>query len=190
LKVPVVAGAAAGVSSLEGPMRLADLRHLSLSVILAAVACEGDDSRDDSRDVAGAPLGDAAAATGADTLAAGGGPISLSAIAGRWEMEAVPETGDRSPTKFVVTAADVPRGWTITFPKRPPIPLMIRSVEGDSIVTEAGPYESARRSGIQVRTYGVIRQAGDRLVGRIVAHYRTDAADSVQTFRIEGRRAR
>jgi hypothetical protein len=168
-------------------MRLAHLRAFPPFVLLAVVAaCEGGASRD----VAGAPLGDAPAATGADTLAARAGPISLAAIAGRWNMEAVPETGDRTPTKFEVTAADVPRGWTIKFPRRPPIPLMILSFDGDSIVTEAGPYESARRSGVQVRTYGVIRQAGDRLVGTIVAHYHTSRADSVQTFRIEGTRAR
>jgi hypothetical protein len=62
-------------------------------------------------------------------------------------------------------------GWSFNFPKRDPIPVRVVAVEGDSIVTEAGPYESVLRKGVQVSTRTVTRLDGDRLTGTTVAKY-------------------
>ena len=43
---------------------------------------------------------------------------------------------------------------------------------GDSIITDAGPYESVLRKGVQVNTRVVSRLRGDKLVGTTTAHYR------------------
>lgn len=123
--------------------------------------------------------------------AAGGGTISLADVAGKWNMRAVPEGGgDTTPTTLVLTATADTTGWSIAFPNRSqPVPLRVVAVAGDSIVTETGPYESARRKGVQVRTRGVMRREGDRLVGSTVSRYQTTGADSVLRLRTEATRA-
>jgi hypothetical protein len=42
---------------------------------------------------------------------------------------------------------------------------------------------------MQVTTHGVYRKDGDKLVGRVTAHYATKGADSVLVLRSEGTRA-
>lgn len=124
----------------------------------------------------------------ADTATAASG-LAAADIAGRWNMRAVPFSGDTTPTTFVLTATAENDGWTLTFPGRPtPVPTRIR-FDADSIVTEAGPYESVRRKGVQVRTKGVMRLQGDTLVGTTIARYTTQGADSVLMLRTSGIRA-
>jgi hypothetical protein len=83
---------------------------------------------------------------------------------------------------YEMTASADPTAWTITFPGRPPVQVR-PTVDGDSIITEAGPYESALRKGQQVTTKGVFRLVNGELVGTTTAHYQTTGADSVATFR-------
>ena len=85
-------------------------------------------------------------------------------------------------------AADT-AAWTITFRNRPPIPLRIVAIGGDSIVTEAGPYPSVLQQNVAVRSLRAVnRLQGDRLIGTFVARYDTDAADSVLYGSHEGTR--
>ncbi len=121
----------------------------------------------------------------ADTVA-GSAKISLADIAGTWDMRSVPETGDTTATVYQVEAtAD---GWTMMLPDRDPIEGQVMT-SGDSIVVDAGPYESVRRDGVMVTTHSVYRLEGDRLVGTVVAHYATTEADSVLRLSTEGTRA-
>ena len=130
---------------------------------------------------------DTAAVAPAATSGAGA-TISLGEVAGRWNARSVPESGDSTPTMFVLNATNDTNGWSITFPNRQPIATRVLAVDGDSIVTETGPYESARRKGVQVTTRVVWRRDGDRLVGRTVAHYQTSGPDSVLILRSEATR--
>ena len=112
--------------------------------------------------------------------------ISLSDVAGTWNLRAVPETGDTTATEYQVEiTAD---GWTMFLPDREPMVPQV-SVSGDSIIVDAGPYESVRRAGVMVTTHAVYRLEGDRLVGKTVAHYSTTDADSVLHLNVEGTRA-
>ncbi len=121
----------------------------------------------------------------ADTVAAAP-TISLADLAGTWDMRSVPETGDTTATVYQVEAtAD---GWTMMLPDRDPIEGQVMT-SGDSIVVDAGPYESVRRDGVMVTTHSVYRLEGDRLVGTVVAHYATTEADSVLRLSTEGTRA-
>ena len=134
----------------------------------------------------------AADTTGA--MAAGEVPapgLSATDVSGRWNMTAVPETGDLTPTTFVLTATNDNTGWTFTFPNRPPVAVRV-TIAGDSISTDAGPYESVRRKGVQVRTNSVLRlQDGNmNIVGTTVARYATKGADSVLRLRVTGTRAK
>ena len=117
--------------------------------------------------------------------------ISLADLAGRWDVTSTPESGtDTSATRYTLTATPEMTGWTITFPNRAqPVPIRIIAVEGDSIVTEAGPFESVRRKGVQVTTRNVFRKQGDRLTGTTRARYQTAGADTVLILRTDGSRA-
>jgi hypothetical protein len=121
----------------------------------------------------------------ADTVAAAP-TISLADVAGTWDMRSVPVSGDTTATVYqsVVTAD----GWTMMLPDRDPIEG-VATTSGDSIIVDAGPYESVRRDGLMVTTHAVYRLEGDRLVGTVVAHYETSDADSVLTLTTEGTRA-
>lgn len=143
---------------------------LAAALLLVSCAEEADDATDE---------------TVADTTAVEAG-IALADIAGTWNMRSVPVTGDTTATVYqlVATSTDI----TLNFPDRDPI--VGRTVlAGDSIVMEAGPYESVRRAGVQVWTHAVYRLEGDRLVGMVDAHYETAGADSVLTLHSEGTRA-
>jgi hypothetical protein len=117
-------------------------------------------------------------------------PINLADVAGKWDVSAVPTTGtDTSATKYVLTATATTDGWTITFPKRPPMAIKV-STDADSITMDAGPYASVRRKGVQVTTHSVSRLSGGNLIGTTVGHYNVKTADSVLTLNSTGTRAK
>jgi hypothetical protein len=116
-------------------------------------------------------------------------PVNLADVAGKWDMRSVPTTGDTTPTTFVLTATGTTTGWTITFPGRAAVAERV-VVSGDSIMTEAGPYASVRRKGVQVVTNGTFRLQGANLVGNNTAHYRVKTADSVLVLTTTGARAK
>ena len=68
------------------------------------------------------------------------------------------------------------------------MPVRVIHVDGDSVVAEAGPFDSALRPGVAVTTRSVIRPQGDMLTGSIVARYGGGGADSVMTGRLQGTR--
>lgn len=128
----------------------------------------------------------ATASLGAGATAA---PISLGAVAGKWTIRTMAATSDSVLLTFELVATTDPSGWTFNFPNRPPVPVRIIATEGDSIVTEAGPYESMLRKGVQVSTRSVMRLQNGDLVGTTVAHYTTSGPDSVLNLRTHGTRA-
>jgi len=116
-------------------------------------------------------------------------PINLADVAGKWNMRAVPVTGDTTPTPFVLTATSTTSGWTIKFRGRAPIAERV-TVAGDSLNMEAGPYSSVRRKGVKVVTNGAMHLQGGNLVGITTAHYSVKTADSVITLTTTGTRAK
>jgi hypothetical protein len=88
-----------------------------------------------------------------------------------------------------LTATADTSGWTLTRPDRTTVPMRVVAVGGDSIVTEAGPYESALRKGVQVRARMVLRLQGGKLVGTTEARYALSGGDSVAHRPLEGMRA-
>jgi hypothetical protein len=116
--------------------------------------------------------------------------ISLADVAGKWKLRSTDEAGGTPVEVEMVATADT-SGWSLTgpSPNKKPIPVRVVAVEGDSIVTESGPYESFIRKGVQVRTRTVSRLQGDKLVGTVEARYTTKSGDSVVQRRTEGTRA-
>jgi hypothetical protein len=115
--------------------------------------------------------------------------ISLADVAGKWSMATMNEKGDSTLVKYELVATGDTTGWTFNFPKRKPVPAHV-AVSGDSIIIDAGPYESVLRKGVKVTTHGVGRLQDGKLVGTTVAHYATHGADSVRNLRFEGTRAK
>jgi hypothetical protein len=111
--------------------------------------------------------------------------IAMSDVAGTWSLNVMPVDKDTTILTAELVASADPTAWTITFPGRPPVPMR-PTVDGDSVMTEAGPYESALRPGQQVTTRGVMRMVNGELVGTTTAHYQGGGADSVATFRMVG----
>jgi hypothetical protein len=133
------------------------------------------------------PATEAAAAP--PETAAAPAPVALADFAGKWSMRTMAESGDSALVSYEMIATSDSSGWTLNFPKRKPVPVRILAVGGDSIVTEAGPYESVLRKGVQVTTQSVQRLVDGKLVGTTTARYATGGADSVRHLRNEGTRA-
>ena len=115
--------------------------------------------------------------------------ISLGDVAGKWAVRNMTESGDSTLVSFEMVATANTSGWTFNFPNRKPVPVRVVAVDGDSIVTEAGPFESVLRKGVQVRSRTVNRLQDGKLVGVTVARYATSRPDSVLRLRFEGTRA-
>jgi hypothetical protein len=130
-----------------------------------------------ARDTAAAPATPSASTT-----------ISLADVAGKWKVRSTDEAGGNVVEVELVATSDT-SGWTLTGPNRKPVPVRVVEVAGDSIVTEAGPFESFIRKGVQVTTRTVYRLQGSKLVGTIEARYAMGGRDSVARRPTEGTRA-
>ena len=159
------------------------MRHFAVlccAAILVGCARSEDRAADDRGAMdtaAAAPETPAASAT-----------ISLPDVAGKWKVRSTDEAGGNVVETELVATADT-SGWTMTGPDRKPIPVRVVAVAGDSIVTEAGPFESFIRKGVQVTTRTVNRLQDGKLVGTIEARYAIGGRDSVAHRPTEGTRA-
>jgi hypothetical protein len=162
-------------------------RNTRIAICLGAAALAGCAKKEN----AAIDTSSAMASTTASTTMAAPAAINLADVAGKWDVRSVPTSGtDTSATTYVLTATNSTSGWTIKFPNRAAaIPVRV-TVEADSIVMAAGPFESVRRKGVQVTTNGVARLQNGSLVGTTTAHYRTKAADSVLVLTTTGTRSK
>jgi hypothetical protein len=113
-------------------------------------------------------------------------PIALKDVAGTYAVTGKNEAGDTTLVTYDLTATGDTTGWTLTFPKRKPIAMRVVSVAGDSIVLEAGPYDSQIQKGMKVRTHADYRLQDGKLIGRTVARYDTKGPDSLRIVVSEG----
>lgn len=113
-------------------------------------------------------------------------PITLAELAGRWAVETRIAGTDSVVLKFEMLNDST--GWTYLFPGRDPLPARVIAVDADSVVAEAGPYESALRKGVMVSTHTVLRLDGGKLVGQTVATYADGGPNSVVNLETEGTR--
>jgi hypothetical protein len=128
--------------------------------------------------------------TAAPAAAPAPAPIALADVAGKWAVRLMPESGDSTLAKYEIVATGDTSGWVLNFPKRKPIPMRVLAVAGDSIVAEAGPFESVLRKGVKVTvSRSVYRLQDGKLVGATTAHYATSGPDSVAHLRFEATRA-
>jgi hypothetical protein len=115
-------------------------------------------------------------------------PVSLGDVAGKWTMRTMAQGSDSALITYELDTGADGSSWIFNFPKRKPVKVKVEA-SGDSIITEAGPYESLLRKGVQVTTNSVFRLQDGKLVGTTVAHYAT-GPDTVRNLRVEGVRAK
>ena len=115
--------------------------------------------------------GYATAAVAQNPAPAKKGGIKLADVAGTWDSKTVLGPKDSVVVTSVLTATADGKGWTIKLANRDPIPVRVVAVGGDSVVMEAGPYESILRPGQMVTTHTVGHYKGDAMTGTIEARY-------------------
>lgn len=130
-------------------------------------------------------VGDAPAADAAPAPAG----ISLADVAGTWKIRSTVEGNEKQTVNYDLVATADRTGWTINFPNRDPIPARVVAVDGDSIVTESGPFESVLRKGVQVNSRVVLRLQDGKLVGTTTARYQVSGPDTLARLTLEGTRA-
>ena len=116
------------------------------------------------------------------------GGVSIADFAGMWSVKAMPENSDSTLVTYDLMASNDTTSWMMHLPDGQAIPLRIMAVAGDSVMADAGPYNSVLRKGVKVSTNAVLRLQGGMVKGTFVAHY-TGAgvgADSVMRGRLEG----
>ena len=149
------------------------------TVLLVAGCAKKEPAQDTTAAMAPEPAPAAAPAPAA---------LSLADLAGKWQFSNVPMSGaDTSPTNYVITATADTTGWVMEFPSGVKVPLHVR-VDGDSLVTVAGPFASQRRKSTKVKTESTLRLQDGKLTGVTTAHYDTKGADSVLQLRGSGSR--
>lgn len=113
--------------------------------------------------------------------------VSLSDFAGTWDATSYLESGDT--VEYTMTATADTDGWIIDLPDRDPMPMRILAVEGDSVVSEIGPYESILREGVMVTVRTTSRLQDGRMVGTMEATYAGGEGETVVGGRVEGTRS-
>lgn len=117
-----------------------------------------------------------------DTAAATG--VSLSDFAGTWDGTVKAQGSDSVVANIEMLATSTTEGWSFTVVNaaNPAMastsPARVTTIEGDSLVLEAGPSESILRPGQQVSTRSVFRLRDGNMVGVVKAVY-TPAGDTV-----------
>ncbi len=149
---------------------------VSCWIALVLVGCSKPADRPAEDTMGEAPAADAPAA------------ISLADLAGTWSVRTMPEDGDSTLVTYRMVIGAEGAGWTINFPDRDPIPVRVLTVEGDSIMSESGPFESVLRKGVQVNTEQVTRLKDGKLVGKTLARYAVSGPDTLRRLRFEGTR--
>lgn len=131
------------------------------------------------------PAADTTAAMAPEPAPPAPARISLADVAGTWAVQVRAQGSDSVVLQYDLVADT--SGWTLNLPKHKPIKATVKA-DGDSIVAEAGPYESALRKGLKVKTDGVYRLKDGKMVGTTIAHYDTKSADSVLKLSVEATR--
>ena len=124
----------------------------------------------------------------ADTAATGAIPPTATtrgSFAGVWDVSVMPEGSDSVATTHVLNVSDT-SAWVLEFSDRPSTPLRITGMSGDTVMAEAGPFESGVRRGVQVRTTNSYWLQDGKVMGRTTARYETTGSDTLRRFHSVG----
>ena len=94
-------------------------------------------------------------------------------LAGTWMIESSVKTaaGKDTVVNSLLTATADTNGWVLHLAGRAPIATRVVAMGGDSVVAEAGPFESVTRPGQTVTTHETLHFKADAAWGTIEARY-------------------
>ena len=122
------------------------------------------------------------------TAAAAPASVSLASRAGIWNVNVMPLDRDTVLTSYVLNTTDT-SAWSFQFTGRTDvIPMRVTGTSGDTVMTEAGPFESGIRKGQQVSIRSKSWMQDGKFMSLIDAHYEGTPADSVVRLRADGTR--
>jgi hypothetical protein len=98
-------------------------------------------------------------------------PAGAQNAAGVWNNKYMLGPKDSVIATVTITVSADQKTWSMQFPDRPAIPVRVVATGGDSVVTEAGPYPSTKRTGQSVNLRAVSHYNGDHMTGTFEAHY-------------------
>src|ERR1041384_3777334 len=136
-------------------------RPLALCAVAAfAVACSKEPPKADSPPAA-------AATTPAPSTPA----LTLNDLAGTWDAQVMPMNKDTVLFTASQTNTATMDGWTMKLPNGASPAVKVIALEGDSVVTEAGPFASQVRKGQQVTVHSIGRIKDGKMVTVVHAKY-------------------
>lgn len=112
---------------------------------------------------------------------------SLASMAGIYDVNVMPEKNDSILTTYILNTTDT-LGWLFAFPSSSPVRMRVTDRKGDTLVAEAGPFESSIQKGVQARSVSRMWLNIGELLGTVRVSYDTPGPDSARTFRIQGTR--
>lgn len=112
---------------------------------------------------------------------------SLASMAGIYDVKVMPEANDSVLTTYILNTTDT-LGWLFAFPDGSPVQMHVTDRKGDTLVAEAGPFESSVRKGTKAYTISRMWLEVGQLLGTVDARYEVNGPDSVRRYRIEGTR--
>lgn len=124
-----------------------------------------------------------------DTSAAVTAAPAPASHVGKWAVNVMAQDKDSVLATYVLDVTDSQNGWKLTFPNSDPLDVRVVAMNGDSIVTDVGPFPSQVRKGETVKNvHSTWRVDGNKLIGTARVHYDKKTADSVSILRQEGTR--
>lgn len=128
------------------------------ALVLAVAACAKTETPATDSPAAAAPPPAPAALTAAD-------------VAGTWEAEGMPMDKDTVVVRFTMTNDSTGQNSMTVFASGDRIKSTSNAFNGDSLVSNAGPFKSQVRKGQQVTTRVVLRMQDGKLVGQSHSKY-------------------
>ena len=120
-------------------------------------------------------------------LSATAGAQASPGFSGRWNGRAMVGANDSVIIVFALTVAADGKSATMGFFNQDPVPARILAMGGDSMVTEAGPYQSVLRPQEATTLRSVAHFKGDKMWGTFEAVY---AKGETASGRIEATRVK
>jgi hypothetical protein len=114
-------------------------------------------------------------------------PMSLASMSGKWHVDVKLASKDTVVTSYVLDATDTTK-WSLRFDKggTGDVPLKMTGRAGDTVMTTTDWFDSNVRKGMKVMTDSKTWMQDGKLMGTVVAHYKTTKPDSVLNLVTEG----
>lgn len=112
--------------------------------------------------------------------------MSMASAAGMWNVNVMPVDRDTVLTSYVLNATDS-TAWKFTFTGRTDeIPMRVTGMSGDTLLTEAGPFQSGVRAGQEVSVKTKSWMQDGKMMMSVDAHYAGTPPDSIVKLRAVG----